>query len=236
MVEGSDLHSVLYPTGEPPAVEEPVEKKQPNKARRFVGIALLALLSVGAAVVFTPGLRKSFLPQPPRAQSKIQNPRSELTPDPGPLPAVPVLWERLDLGAMPADVAQDLKSGKYYYDQRFPGNFGLAIGYWKQALEKVEAKVKAEAKVKVEVKAPDSGSPPVSTSTSTSTCSALVASAEGELARQFHSDSGDAVVLLKQGKREQAVILLEKMRADFIDITAPQYVWTSVVLSRRRRR
>jgi len=207
MVEGSDLHSVMYPTGEPPEVEEPVEKKQPNKTRRLVVIALLALLLVGAGIVLTPSLLKKFLPRPPEKRSA---PVASSPADPGPLPAVPVLWERLDLGAMSADVAQNLKLGKYYYDQRFPGNFGLAIGYWKQAL------------------AHPSGA-------DRDGIQSLVASAEGELARQFHSDSGDAVVLLKKGKLDQAVTLLERMRANFIDITAPQYVWASVMLSRRRR-
>ena len=56
-----------------------------------------------------------------------------------------------------------------------------------------------------------------------------------ELARQFSTDSGDAVVLLKQGKRDEAVSLLAKMRSDYLDITAPQYVWTSKMLSRHRR-
>ena len=207
MVEGSDLHSVMYPTGEPPEVEEPVEKKQPNKTRRLVVIALLALLLVGAGIVLTPSLLKKFLPRPPEKRSA---PVASSPADPGPLPAVPVLWERLDLGAMSADVAQNLKLGKYYYDQRFPGNFGLAIGYWKQAL------------------AHPSGA-------DRDGIQSLVASAEGELARQFHTDSGDAVVLLKKGKLDQAVTLLERMRANFIDITAPQYVWASVMLSRRRR-
>ncbi len=207
MVEGSDLHSVMYPTGEPPEVEEPVEKKQPNKTRRLVVIALLALLLVGAGIVLTPSLLKKFLPRPPEKRSA---PVASSPAGPGPLPAVQVLWERLDLGAMSADVAQNLKLGKYYYDQRFPGNFGLAIGYWKQAL------------------AHPSGA-------DRDGIQSLVASAEGELARQFHSDSGDAVVLLKKGKLDQAVTLLERMRANFIDITAPQYVWASVMLSRRRR-
>jgi hypothetical protein len=63
----------------------------------------------------------------------------------------------------------------------------------------------------------------------------LIAAAERELAGQFSSDSGDAVVLLKQGKRDQAIILLEKMRADFPAIASPQYNWASVMLSRQRR-
>lgn len=225
MNEDSDLHRVGYPSGEPPTAEEPAERKRLTKTRRLIGIALLALLLIVAVIVFTPSLRKDFLPQPPQRRSApvASAPVASSPAGPGPLPAVPVLWEKLDLGAMSADVAQDLKSGKYYYDKRVPGNFGLAIGYWKQALRKeVEAKVKVER----------AGH---STSTSTSTCSELVASAERELARQFSSDSGDAFVLLKQGKRDQAVILLEKMRADYIDITAPQYVWASVMLSRRRR-
>jgi hypothetical protein len=42
-------------------------------------------------------------------------------------------------------------------------------------------------------------------------------------------------VLLKQGKTTQAVALLERMRADYLDINAPQYQWASLMLYRRRR-
>jgi len=37
----------------------------------------------------------------------------------------------------------------------------------------------------------------------------------------------NAFVLRKQGKRDQAVYLLEKMRSDILEIAAPQYIWTS---------
>ncbi|MEO0086381.1 MAG: hypothetical protein ABIK37_07105 [candidate division WOR-3 bacterium] len=121
-----------------------------------------------------------------------------------------VLWEKIDLAALPAEVAQDLRSGKYYYDRRVPGNFGLAISRWKQALAH-------------------------SGSESRDLVADLVAAAERELAVQFNADSGDVMVLLKQGKQAQAITLLEKMRADFPDVSAPQYVWASVMLSRRRR-
>jgi hypothetical protein len=120
------------------------------------------------------------------------------------------VWDQLDLVAMPVEVAQNLKAGRFYYDNRFPGNFGLAIGYWKQAL----ALLAGDGRGRVE---------------------SLVGSAEQELAGQFASDSGDAMVLLKQGKRAEAVVLLEKMRADFLDVNAPQYAWASQMLSRRRR-
>jgi hypothetical protein len=200
-------HRVVHPSGEPPTIEAPAERKRPTKTRRLIGIALLALLSVFAFIVLTPRPLKKFLPRLPGARSA----RVASSPaDPGPLPAVQDAWDKLDLGAMPADVAPDLESGKYYYDKRFPGNFGLAIGYWKQALGRLAG-------------------------TDRDGVQRLVASAERELARQFSSDSGDAVVLLKQGKRDQALILLERMRADFLDITAPQYKWASVMLSRQRR-
>ena len=63
----------------------------------------------------------------------------------------------------------------------------------------------------------------------------LVASAENELASRFSADSADVFVLLEQGKRDYAVTLLERMRVDYLDIHAPQHVWASQMLYRRRR-
>jgi hypothetical protein len=160
-------------TPEPFSSGEPAARKRPTRTRRLIGIALLAFLSVVAVIVVTPKRLKGFLPRLTKARSA---PVASSPADPEPLPAVQVAWEKLDLGAMPADVAQDLKSGKYYYDNRFPGNFGLAISYWKQALAR-----------------PGGADP--------DGVQSLVASAERELACQFSSDSGDAIVLLKQGLR-----------------------------------
>ena len=204
--DDSDLHPVGYPSGEP-TVEAPAEKKPPTKSRKLLGVALLAFGLVAAVFVITSSQQRKSPLKSPKGRSA---PVASSPGDPGPLPAVPVLWERLDVGALPADVAQDLQSGKYYYDRRVPGNFGMAIGYWKQALTHLGG-------------AGHDG------------LQRLVASAEGELARQFSSDSGDAFVMLKQGKRDQAVLLLLKMRADYLDVNSPQYVWASVQLSRRRR-
>jgi hypothetical protein len=207
MNEDSDLNVSQYPSDEMATVEETVAKKHPTRSSRLAGIAVLALLLIVAVIMLTPGLRKDFVSQPLKALTAR---RPTAPADPGPLPAVPVLWKNLDLEAMPAEVAQDLRSGKYYYDKRLPGNFGLAIDYWKKALARPEGADRVGVQN-------------------------LVVSAERELARQFSTDSGDAVVLLKQGKRDQAVILLEKMRADYLDISARQYVWASVMLARRRR-
>ena len=207
MYDDSDLQSVGYPSGEPPPVVEHIETKRPTKRRKLIGIALLAFALVIAVIVIMPGLAKKSPPKPSKAPSA---PVASTPADPGPLSVVPILWEKLDLGAVPADVAQDLRLGKYYYDRRLPGNFGMAINYWKQALARPGGAGRDDLQ-------------------------SLLASAEMELARQFSADSGDAFVLLKQGKRDQAVILLEKMRADYLDITAPQYIWASVMLSRRRR-
>jgi len=207
MTGNSDSNRVVYVYGEPSSTVEPAARKRPARTRRLVGITLLALLVVVAALVATPKRLKEFLPRPAKARSA----RTASSPaDPGPLPTVQVAWEQLDLSAMPADVAQDLKSGRYYYDNRFPGNSGLAISYWKQALAGSGA-------------ADSNG------------VQSLVASAERERAGQFNSDSGDVAVLLKQGKKDQALVLLVKMRADFLDIAAPQYRWASVMLARLRR-
>jgi hypothetical protein len=207
MARNSDSQRVVFVYGEPSTVKEQAERKRLTRIRRLIGVALIAVISAATAVVFTPSLLNKLLPQLHKARSAsvVSSPA-----DPGPLPAVPVAWEKLDLGAMAADVALDLKSGKYYYDKRFPGNFGLAIGSWKQVLARLGAADREGVQ-------------------------RLIAAAEQELAGQFRADSGDAVVLLKQGKRDQAIILLEKMRADFPDIASPQYIWASVMLSRQRR-
>ena len=207
MIENSDLHGIEYPSGEPPTVEEATQRKRPFRTGRLAGIALLALVAIVAVIAFTPGLRKEFLGQTAKIlPRRVAPPQADTLP----LPAVPVLWDGLDVSLMPANVAQDLRMGKYYYDRRLPGNFGLAIDYWRQAVAHTEGTTRDELQ-------------------------RLVASAEIELACQFSSDSGDAFVLLKQGKRAEAVILLEKMRADYTDINAHQYVWASRMLARRRR-
>jgi hypothetical protein len=249
MARNPDPQRVVSIYGEPSGSEEPAERKRLTKIRRLVGAALLALLLVVALIVLAPGPLKAFLPRP-RPASLVPRPSSPATApaDSEPLPAVPVVWERLDLGAMAADVAQDLRSGRYYYDKRFPGNFGLAIGYWKQALARlsgadIESRIESrESRVAKPESAIDVsrfvGPSQVSAKPGGADCEAvrqLLAAAEQELAAQFRTDSGDAIVLLKQGKRDQAIILLERMRADFVDIAAPQYIWTSVMLSRRRR-
>ncbi len=197
--------------GEPSPVEETTEKKRLARIRRLIGAAVLALLLFVALAVLAPGALKILLPKP-RPLSLVPRPSSLASApvDTEPLPTVPVAWEKLDLGAMPADVALDLTSGRYYYDKRFPGNFGLAIGSWKQALDRLAA--------------PDRDG-----------VQRLIAAAELELAGQFRADSGDAIVLIKQGKRGLAIVLLEKMRADFPDVTTPQYAWASTTLSRLRR-
>jgi len=202
MIEDSDLNSVEFTSEELAPVEEPARRKRPARTGRLVGIAALALILVVAVILLTPSLRKDFLPQL-AARAGLLRPAPH--PAPESLPPVPALYERLDLGAMPESVAEDLRSGKYYYEKRLPGNFGLAIDYWKQAMAHL-----GEAS-----REPDRR---------------LFTSAERELARQFSADSADAFVLLKQGKRDQAVTLLLKMRADYLDINAPQYVWASQML------
>jgi hypothetical protein len=214
-----DPHRVVYVYGETPPIEEPPARKGLTRVRRLIGAALLAFILVGAALIFAPSLLKRLSPKPPVASpAKV----AQSPVDPESLPAVPVAWGNLDLSTMPAEVVQDLKSGKYYYDNRFPGNFGLAIKYWNQALTRLSG-------------IRDSSQSPIPDLAGRDGVQALVASAEQELARQFNNDSGDVVVLLKQRKKDQALILLEKMRADFRDIAAPQYKWASATLSRQRR-
>ena len=209
MIEDSDLNGLESISGELETIEEPVwRKKRPSKAGRLAGIALLALLLMVGVIFFIPSLRKDFLPQlVQKANLVLHKPKPAV---PESLPAVPVLWEGLDVGAMPDEVARNLSQGKYYYEKRLPGNFGLAIDYWKKSLAGLG-------------EADRSG------------VQRLVTSAERELARQFSADSADAFVMLKQGKRDQAVALLEKMRSDYLDIKAPQYIWASNMLYRYHR-
>jgi len=207
MTEDSDLNGLESPSGELVTFEEPVPQKRSGKVGRLAGIALLALLLIAGVIYLTPGLRKDFLPQLAAKTGLIRRPKPAA---PESLLAVPVLWERLELGAMPDSVAEDLRQGKYYYEKRLPGNFGLAIDYWKKALAGVgEADRDGVQRI--------------------------VTSAERELARQFSADSADAFVLLKQGKTRQAVALLDKMRADYLDVNSPQYKWASEMLYKRRR-
>ncbi len=207
MTTTPNIEPVGYVPDELPTIEESVPKRRTSSAGRVAAIGTLVILAAAAVVWFTPSLRQQLLHRPLPTRTA---PARTSVADAESLPPVPVLWGRIDLGALPAEVAQDLRSGKYYYDRKLPGNFGLAISHWKQALANSGTEHQAFL-------------------------NDLVTSAERELAAQFNADSGDVVVLLKQGKQAQAVILLEKMRADFLDISAPQYVWASVMLSRRRR-
>jgi hypothetical protein len=207
MTEDSDLNGLESPSAELVTFDEPVEQKRPSRIGRLAGIALLALVLIVGVIFLTPSLRKDFLPQLAAKAGLTRRPKPAV---PESLPAVPVLWERLELGAMPDSVAEDLRQGKYYYEKRLPGNFGLAIDYWKKALAGVG----------------EGGRDGVQR---------LVTSAERELARQFSADSADAFVLVKQGKMKQAVALLDKMRADYLDINSPQYKWASQMLYKRRR-
>jgi hypothetical protein len=208
LIEDSDLEGLESVSGELATFEEPVQRKRLGKAPRLAGIAALALILIAGVIYFTPSLRNDFLPKLAAKAGLVRHAPKPV--DPESLLAVPVLWERLDLGAMPESVAQNLTQGKYYYEKRLPGNFGLAIDYWKKALAGLG-------------EADRSG------------VQRLVSSAERELASQFSADSADAFVLLKQGKRDQAVVLLDKMRADYLDINSPQYIWASQMLYRRRR-
>ena len=207
MTEDSDLNGLESVSDELAVFDEPVQKKRPGRAARLAGIAFLALVLIFGVIFFTPSLRKDFLPQlVAKAATLVRH--APKTADPEPLAAVPVIWDRLDLGAMPDSVAQNLRQGKYYYEKRLPGNFGLAIDYWKKALTGLgDARGGAVQR--------------------------LVKSAEQELARQFSADSADAFVMMKQGKRDQATALLLKMRADYLDVNSPQYIWSSQMLYRR---
>ncbi|HUT91930.1 MAG TPA: hypothetical protein VMY37_20715 [Thermoguttaceae bacterium] len=208
MTEDSDLNGLESLSTELEYVDESAPKKRPSRIIRLVGIASLALLLIVAVIFLTPSLRNDFLP---RMAVKVGLMKAPPPPaEPEALPVVPILWQRLDLGPMPAEAAQELRQGKYYYEKRLPGNFGLAIDYWKKALARLGEE--------------DHGG-----------VQNLVTSAEEELARQFSADSSDAFVLIKQGKRDQATALLLRMRADYLDINAPQYIWASKMLYRRIR-
>jgi hypothetical protein len=221
MARAADARRDVYVYGETAPVEASPEQKRLTKTRRLVGVALLALLCAAGAVALAPGLLKKldtlrltrdggrWAIVTGRLTPAAATPTSLPVPDPIPPPTVPVAWTNLDLGAMPVDVVQDLVSGKYYYDKRFPGNFGLAISSWKKAFARAGA-------------------------TERDGIERLVAAAEQELAAQFGVDSSDAVVLLKQGRKDKALILFEKMRADFTDIASPQYAWASMMLARLR--
>ena len=208
MTEDSDLNGLESVAVELELTEEPTRKKRPSKIIRLVGIASLALLLLLAVIFLTPSLRNDFVPRVAAKVGRIKARPRPVKPDP--LPAVPVLWERLSFGALPDEVAQDLRQGKYYYEKRLPGNFGLAIDYWKKALARLGEGDRGGVQN-------------------------LVTAAEEELARQFSADSSDAFVLIKQGKREQATSLLLRMRADYLDVDAPQYIWASKMLYRRIR-
>jgi hypothetical protein len=211
MTEDSDLNELESASslpGELVTFEEPVVRKRTGKVGRLAGIALLALLLIVGVIAFVPSLRKEFLPELAAKAGLVRHAKPQVEPES--LPPVLVLWERIDLNTMPGEVAENLRQGRYYYQKRIPGNFGLAIDYWKKALAGLDESDRTGVQ-------------------------RLVTAAERELARQFSADSADAFVLLKQGKRDQAVALLEKMRADYLDVNAPQYRWASLMLERRRR-
>ncbi len=207
MIEDSDLNELETPYEEAPTLEEPVQEKGPSRAGRLAGIAVLALILIAAVIYLTPSLRNEFFPQV--AKSRAAKAALQKT-DPDTLASVPILWGRLSLGGMPDSAAVQLRQGKYYYDKRLPGNFGLAIDYWKKAMARLEGKDRDRVQ-------------------------SLVLSAQLELDREFSLDSADAFVLMKQGKQAQAIFLLQKMRADYLDINSPQYKWASRMLYRRIR-
>ncbi|MBM3330373.1 hypothetical protein FJY68_00820 [candidate division WOR-3 bacterium] len=210
MIQDSDLNGIEPDYGELATIEDPqpLRRKRPGKVIRLAGIAFLAFVLIAGVIVFTPSLRRDFLPELAARAGLVR--RAPKPADPEALLPVPVLWARLELRSLPESVVQNLTQGRYYYDKRLPGNFGLAIDYWKKAL----AGMGEAEKVGVQ---------------------RLVVSAERELARHFSADSADAFVLLKQGKRDEAVALLEKMRADYLDVNSPQYNWASQMLYKRRR-
>lgn len=194
-----------------PAAASPAPRRGPARFARLSGVALLALLLTAGAVYLTPRLRRQLLSAPAQPRPASVPAAADSPPAVAPPPAapVPVIWEELDLDALPDAVAQPLRLGRYYYDRRLPGNFGLAIHYWQRACS-------------------------LATGPGAETIGRLVAAARAELGRRFSGDSADVLVLFRQGRKTQALELLRSMRADYLDITAPQYIWTSVMLHRRR--
>ncbi|MBM3313327.1 hypothetical protein FJY70_01885, partial [candidate division WOR-3 bacterium] len=177
MLSGQSVDGVEYTTGVPEP-EAPAQERPGTRLRRLGGLALLALALLAAVIYFTPFLREEFLPRPvkPRPAPPVEAAAALDT-----TPSVYAIWRLLDLSALPESAGEELRLGKYFYDRRQPGNFGLAIEHWRKALGQVQ-----EGREQVQ---------------------SLIASAESELARQFSLDSADAFVLLKQGKRDQAVAL-----------------------------
>jgi len=208
MSDNSDFQYIVNTADSEPTPRQSAPPKALSRTRRLVGALLLALTSVLAFITITPDQLREVVLSPFRAHSaRAPSPLASSES----LPPVPEIYRRLHPNALPRAVAQDLESGRYYYDNRFPGNLGLAIACWRRALTHYGKSAPEELQ-------------------------RLIASAEKERARQFSQDSSDVCILLKQGKNDQAVMFLERMRADFLDITAPQYVWTSVMLSRYRRK
>jgi len=63
----------------------------------------------------------------------------------------------------------------------------------------------------------------------------LVTSASEELAMHFSADSADAFVLLKQGQPNRQSPLLDKMRADYLDVNSRSTNGRHSMLYKRRR-
>jgi len=207
MTEDFDINDIESVPDYPAETWLPAVPERPARPRRPARFVSLALIPLVAVIVLAPGLRKRLRPQLAAGAGSALTARPSGTDT---LPAVLALWKKLDLDELPAEAVRDLRQGKYFYDNRMPGNFGLAIDYWEKAVAR-------------------------SGGTGRDDLQRLIASARQELARWFSADSSNAFVLLKQGKRDQALALLERMRADYLDITTPQYVWASQTLARRRR-
>jgi hypothetical protein len=216
MAEYPELQRVDDP-GAGPSVSVRVKPRPVSRVARLTGIGLLAIVLAGAAMVFL--VQRTLRSVRPARQA----------PDTlaAVVPPVADCWERLDLSALPTETVQDLELGRYYYDTRFPGNIALAIGYWRQALEQVSPDSTTQDSAVASVAEPGPA---------LSVLRDLIAAAKKERAEQFSADSEDVFVLLKQGEKDRAIALLERMRADFQEIAAPQYKWASVVLSRQRRK
>ncbi|HTW91548.1 MAG TPA: hypothetical protein VMH22_07540 [bacterium] len=210
MADDYGSESVMDASDETTMPEERPERNRRSKTRETSRMAFVAVFAfvLGAGVyAFVPRVMKEVRPLHHRAHAASAA-ASAANPDTS--APVPILWDRIDVSGMPDSVAKLLKQGKYYYDYRFPGNFGLAINYWKLALAALQG-------------------------ADHDAVQSMVTSAEIELDHQFSVDSADAFVLLKQGKQDLAVALLDRMRADYPDIRSRQYDWTSKQLYRRRR-